>query len=485
MLILEKDQIRSMTLSVSKIPPFLQDTTNNEATTSLTLDGDHLYTCGTYPPKFSQFSLSKHSTLFSRHVQQDILKFNVLHGSKYALLMSNRNIQFHTLSKCIYTTKLPGIATHMAYSQYYARLWFSGSNLYSLDLNSGQFENTVNHHMDRINCMDYHPGHLMVAIGGKDSLSLIDSRTMDVVASVDANSLSACKFSIDGFHLATGDESGTVKVFDIRQYQPLSTIIHQYSSPIKEIKQIQSSTETYWGSLCEHQLKISCNGKIQCTIEPDFTLNDFVNIPNSGVFIIAGDSEELSTMYVPDIGPAPEFAAFMDQFQDTNTTQSTEYEHYKFITKPELRRLGLDQFIGSDLLKPVMHGYYCHHRLIDTAKHVMLDYAGYRQRELESKVEEKLSETKKVSSDDRFAIANDPDYEIDENDADFKRLKPVMPKKGGNAKVRAKQRKYRDEQEDSSEAEENVLGLPTFEDQITNEDVRGNIVYEFKNTENK
>ena len=504
-----------MTLEFAIIPPFLQDTTNNEATTSLTLDNDMLYSCGTYPPKFAQYSLSKHSTLFYRHVEHDILKFNVLSSSdssssKYALLMANRNIQFHTLSKCIYSTKLPGIATEMQYSKFHTHLYFAGNDFYALNLTTGQFLPSINHQLSRISAIHQHPGHLLMALGGSDAaqggvLNMLDPRSQSVVASLTMNTaLSACQFSQDGFHLATGDFNGNVCVYDTRQHAPLhSNIIHQYSSPIKEIRHIVGSGESYWASLCQHQMKLSntTDGSVAATVEPGHVLNDFVHIPESGVFIMAGDSSELTTVYIPDVGTAPPFALFMDQFNDTTNgtgnANTTEYEHYKFITRNELRKLGLDQFIGTDLLKPVMHGYYCHHRLIDTAKHVMLDYQNYKTTQLKQKVEDTIdnatvatgaAKATAVGSDDRFAALtmNSELYRVDEEADEYKRLKPTKSSKNKKVKATTKQRKYKDESDEEevnaqAEIEENVGDMPTFEQQIQTMDVRGNMVYEFKN----
>ena len=475
---------------VQIIPPFIQDTTNNEATTSLTLHGDLLYSCGTYPPKFAQFSLAKHSTLFYRHVEHDILRFNVLDDNKFSLLMANRNIQFHTLSKCIYTTKLPGIATLMQYSKFDNNLYFGGNDLYALNLTTGQYEPSIQHSVNRILGMDQHSGHHLLAIGGElDSesgiLNIIDHRS-GVVATLDTNVITACKFSEDGFHLATGDVEGNVNIYDIRQYNPISTIVHQYASPIKQIHEIKGHLDSYWGTLCEHQLKVSRYGKIECTVEPDYVLNDFIHYPNSGLFLLAGDSTDLTTAYVPEIGPAPSFALFMDQFNETVVENKTEYEHYKFITKPELRKLGLDQFIGTDLLKPVMHGFYCHHRLIDTAKHVMLDYSNYREQEIEQKVnakiENKTSKKEVTVADSRFQdLDGNAEFNVDENADEYKRLKPTKAKTKKNSKMATKQRKYKDESDTSqSDIEENVMDMPTFEEQIQDKDVRGNVVYEFQ-----
>ena len=479
--------VKEMTMNFQIIPPFIQDTTNNESTNSMSLVDNLLYTCGTYPPKFSQYNLTKHATQFSRHVECDILKFKVLLDDKFALLMSNRNIQFHTLSKCIYSTKLPSIATHMSYSRFDNNLYFAGNDLMAINLTSGQFIPGFEHHFTRILSMDKHDGHLLIALGGetlnRGLLSIADSRS-GVIASLETDFISAVQFSKDGFQLAAGDVDGNINVYDIRQLKPLHRIVHQYASPIKEIKSINNSSS--WASLCKHQLKISRNGKTECTIEPDYSLNDFVHIPDSGMFIMGGDSTELTTAYVNDIGPAPKFALFADQFFDSNTSSKTEYEHFKFITKPELCKLGLDQFIGSDLLKPVMHGFYCHHRLIDTAKHVMLDYNSYRNKELKDKVDSKLENTTNTT-DQRFSgLDNNPEFAVDTNAEEYKRIKPTASKKQDLIKIGKLKRNFKNESSDDEEqVEEQVLELPTFEDQLQTNDIRGNFVYEFKSVENK
>ena len=53
------------------------------------------------------------------------------------------------------------------------------------------------------------------------------------------------------------------------------------------------------------------------------------------------------------LGPAPRWCAFLDNITEEieESSVSTVYDDYKFVTKDELTDLGLDHLIGTSLLR--------------------------------------------------------------------------------------------------------------------------------------
>lgn len=91
----------------------------------------------------------------------------------------------------------------------------------------------------------------------------------------------------------------------------------------------------------------------------------------------------MATYYIPQLGPAPRWATFLENITEEMEDQSTRnvYEDYKFIERNELRVLGLDHLIGTPALKPYMHGYFVSLKLYDTARVIANPFAYAEHRE--------------------------------------------------------------------------------------------------------
>ena len=57
--------------------------------------------------------------------------------------------------------------------------------------------------------------------------------------------------------------------------------------------------------------------------------------------------------FYANLGPAPRWCAFLDNITEEieESSVSTVYDDYKFVTKDELTDLGLDHLIGTSLLR--------------------------------------------------------------------------------------------------------------------------------------
>jgi ribosome biogenesis protein ENP2 len=155
---------------------------------------------------------------------------------------------------------------------------------------------------------------------------------------------------------------------------------------------------------------------------------------------------------------------------------STIYDDYKFVTRNDLVKMGLDHLIGSNLLRAYMHGFFMDMRLWKQVKAVSdpFEYENYLKQRVKKKIEEKtgsrISIQKKVPKvnrafaetllsrpsrvrelkqaieaedvdkaestvknpllDDRFGIMfKDSSFEIDPSSEEYRRLHPGQVKK--------------------------------------------------------
>lgn len=75
------------------------------------------------------------------------------------------------------------------------------------------------------------------------------------------------------------------------------------------------------------------------SITPSTDLNDIHHIPGSGLLLTANEGIKMGSYYIPQLGPAPRWASFLENITEEMEDQSERnvYEDYKFIERKELR----------------------------------------------------------------------------------------------------------------------------------------------------
>ena len=124
----------------------------------------------------------------------------------------------------------------------------------------------------------------------------------------------------------------------------------------------------------------------------------------------------MNTYYIPQLGPAPRWASFLENITEEMEDQTTRsvYEDFKFVERSELAKcvhhfrtlflsnrssskysLGLDHLVGTPALKPYMHGYFVSLKLYDAARLISnpFAYEEHRERLVREKME-KMAETR-------------------------------------------------------------------------------------------
>lgn len=115
-----------------------------------------------------------------------------------------------------------------------------------------------------------------------------------------------------------------------------------------------------------------------------------INILCIGYLKEASDTARVQSYFVPSLGPAPRWCHFLEGLtEELEETAPVVYDDYRFVTKPDLTRLGLDHLMGTPMLRAYMHGFFIDNRLYAKAKAVMepFAYEAYRATAVAKKLE--------------------------------------------------------------------------------------------------
>jgi len=119
----------------------------------------------------------------------------------------------------------------------------------------------------------------------------------------------------------------------------------------------------------------------------------------SGLVLVAGEEGRMESFFVPDLGPAPIWCSYLENLTEEIDGAATEgnnawrnadqFDNYKFLTRDEVENLGLDGLIGTEHLKPYMHGFYAEYALWRKARQAAnpVDYDAYRKQRRKEKEE--------------------------------------------------------------------------------------------------
>ncbi|KAJ3330286.1 Nucleolar protein 10, partial [Gonapodya sp. JEL0774] len=133
---------------------------------------------------------------------------------------------------------------------------------------------------------------------------------------------------------------------------------------------------------------------------PDHRVTDMcVFDDTSGLVLVATESQYVETFYVPELGPAPRWCAFLENLTeemeggaggDASAADGVGYSDYKFVTRAELSQLGMDHLIGTPTLRAYMHGFFVDLRLYRRARAIAQPFAfeEWKKKEVDKRVEE-------------------------------------------------------------------------------------------------
>ncbi|XP_067142947.1 nucleolar protein 10-like [Centruroides vittatus] len=446
-------------------------------------DGQYVLVTGIYKPRIRCYDVNQLSMKFERCMDSEVVKFEILSDdySKIVFLQDDRYIEFHVAYGRYYRIRIPKFGRDIAYHSPSCDLYCvgSGSEIYRLNLEQGQFLNSLQSDSSSLNVCEVNPVHHLVVCGTKEGrveawdprsrhrVGILDCALNSVTNETDVDglpSVTSLTFR-DGLTMAVGTATGQILVYDIRSDKPFYVKDHMYGLPIKDIEFHKSQNLVISMDSKIVKLWDANNGKIFTSIQATTDLNDLCVVPDSGLIFLAHEERKVLTYYIPALGPAPKWCSFLDSLTEEleESGQDIVYDDYKFVSKKELGNLGLSHLIGTNLLRAYMHGYFIDIRLYHKAKSISepFAYEEYRRKKIREKIEAertnrvkikklpqincelalKLQEEKEdggskkkktgnILEDDRFkALFENVDYEINKECDEYKLLNPIVSKK--------------------------------------------------------
>ncbi|KAF8157008.1 NUC153 and WD40 repeat-containing nucleolar rRNA processing-related protein [Crassisporium funariophilum] len=397
-----------------------------------TRDGHHVIATGTYKPQMRVWDLDQLSLKFERHSDAENVDFVILSDdwTKSIHLQNDRTIELHTQGGFHYRTRIPRFGRSIAYHYPSCDTYVSasGNEVYRLNLDQGRFMTPLvlqdgdDGEVLGVNTIDVNPVHQLLAFGveGNGTVQLWDPRSrtsvgtlrlprnrlMPINANVGQMNLSVTAISSrgDGLSYAVGTSTGHTLLYDIRAAKPFALKDQGYGLPVKNVTWIEGGSR-----MAGDGMVLSADKKVikiwdRLTPETNFVsvtpasdLNDVHHISGSGLLLTANEGIQMATYYIPQLGPAPRWASFLENITEEMEDQTTRsvYEDYKFVERNELKTLGLDHLIGTPALKPYMHGYFISLKLYDTARVIAnpFAYEEHREKMVRDKMD-KLAETR-------------------------------------------------------------------------------------------
>lgn len=218
--------------------------------------------------------------------------------------------------------------------------------------------------------------------------------------------ITALSFHFSGLNLATGNSKGVVRTYDLRSPVPLLEKQQGYDYAIQSLQYLDSPLSSQKILSADRKgIKIweAESGEYWTGVEPAVDLNHVEHVPDSGMVLTANEGRQQHAFFIPQLGPAPKWCAFLDNlveemaedgedpnaFKSTSTSTGEVYDNYKFLDMKQLRELSLDHLIGTtNLLRPYMHGYFVAQKLYEQAR--LLTNPDLAEQQRQRSIQEKI-----------------------------------------------------------------------------------------------
>jgi ribosome biogenesis protein ENP2 len=342
-------------------------------------------------------------------------------------LQADRVIEFHTAGGLHYSTRIPRYGRDLIYDRRSAECLVPSVGVnaeglgecYRLNLEVGRFMRSYEVDVGGDDITTAGSGSLQGGINAgavntgaiaEDSHNLLafgtsigtvefwDSRSRNRVGILSAPQndfegraeISAMTYHRSGLELAVGNSNGLVHLYDLRSPQPLLKKDQGYGFPIKNIIYLDSNTSTR-AQTAEPKILTADkriikiwdprDGASWTSVEPAVDLNHVEWVKDSGMLLTANEGKQQHSFFIPQLGPAPKWCAFLDNIveemaEDPNDPSAfgkgaagEVYDNFKFLTLQQLQQLNLDHLVGTtNLLRPYMHGYFVAQKLYEEAR---------------------------------------------------------------------------------------------------------------------
>eukprot|EP00331_Platyophrya_macrostoma_P010867 CAMPEP_0176429192 /NCGR_PEP_ID=MMETSP0127-20121128/13576_1 /TAXON_ID=938130 /ORGANISM="Platyophrya macrostoma, Strain WH" /LENGTH=641 /DNA_ID=CAMNT_0017810973 /DNA_START=24 /DNA_END=1949 /DNA_ORIENTATION=+ len=452
-----------------------------------TQNGTHLFAAGDYPPRLKCFDVNELSLKYSFNADMPILGGVSLSSDfrKFALRGEGRQITIHHSAAIVDRIRVPHTQRCLAYHPQTAELLSSGTTheIFRFNLETGSFvESYKTTSDDGVNCVESFAGSgLILTAGMNGCVEAWDSRSASCAGvlrvtgngaasglTTSAEITTVATDNRNGLLFSCGTDKGNVLLYDIRSGRPLIQKDHMNGLPIVKTyffqgKSTTTGESTHILTADTRSVKVwnKHSGANFTTIETPADIYDFTVLraqhnmvapyecDDSGVITICCDTPRVQVHFIPQLGVAPRWAAFLDTITEEleEKEQNVVYEDYTFIAKTEMDALGIKaEDLADGKVRPAMHGCFIENSLYRELKAV-LDPGAFdrhvmasKQKKLEERWGNRISKFKRVdkeaeaakkqdaialaSSDPRFAgkLSQDAAFAVDALNPEYKKL---------------------------------------------------------------
>ncbi len=354
------------------------------------VDGNYLVGAGVYKPQLRYYDLYNMSLKHSQITDYQTVDFELVQDDwrKVITLYRDRYVDFHVNTQSKLRLRTPREGRCIKLNRHAANLYVGGtsSSLYGIDLARGSFSAEIDLDSAGVNQIAVGTENtpampLLTAAADDGLLSCIDTRINKVVTQLEVGADATTAFNLKtipgctsvAHHptkniMAVGTASGHLMLYDLRRRAPLATIDHKSSAPIHTIAFRESSGRTLCIAGDRHAVRLWNVGeqtavpKLHTAIVPSgTTINSFEIYRDTGMIFTPMDREDIGVYYIPDLGRVPDWCTSLDSTLadfDRVDGRETIYSNHTFVTRENLEKLGLSGIIGSEYLKPAMHGFF-------------------------------------------------------------------------------------------------------------------------------
>jgi ribosome biogenesis protein ENP2 len=345
----------------------------------LTADENHLFASGVYPPQIRCYVLDEMTMKFKRNCDAEVIKLLPLTSDyrKLALLQHDRHVEVHAQFGTYYKFRIPKHGRDMAYHNQSAEMFIggTGNEIFRFNLEQGMFRQPIVAYSDNctaINSIRVNSVHQLIGIGCENGyVECIDPRSKSVAGVLNVCSnirdhmnttgteVTCFEFDSNGVTFGVGTNKGQVGLFDLRKAGVLVTKDHNYEEPIVAMGFHDLTKNVFSADKRVVKIWNKDSGDLFTNLEQKQPITDAIMIPSSGMLMIGGDKPKIKPLYIPALGPAPKWCSFVDTVTEEleEVKKFSVYQDYKLVTMEELQELGLQDLLGTDVLRPHMHGF--------------------------------------------------------------------------------------------------------------------------------
>lgn len=394
-------------------------------------DGDWVMSTGTYKPQIHTHYLPHLSLSYARHTNSLNQTFLLLSEdyTKSLHLQSDRFLEFHNPGGLHYTTRIPRYGRDLKYDRRSteALIPSAGVNedgmgeVFRLNLELGRFmkgfeidvggddytslgggalQGGINTGAVNVGAIAEESHNLLGFGTSIGTVEFWDPRSRSRVGILslppDASygdekvGITALEFDRSGLTLASGTSNGLVHLYDLRSPVPLLKKDQGFGLPIQDITFLQSrmtsAQQTSEPKILTSDKRIikiwdQRDGKPWTHVEPAVDLHHVEWVKDSGMLLTANEGKQQHAFFIPQLGPAPKWCAFLDNVVEEMAEDPDDpnafgghkagevYDNYKFLTMKELEQLNMAHLVGTtSLLRPYMHGYFVAQKLYEEAR---------------------------------------------------------------------------------------------------------------------